>query len=293
MRARPLGLGELPRRPVAERREVEVVRDLEVVGCARRVRDARADPGQAKGPQRFAQVAATDEVPLACHELQPVGIDLPCERLIAADRVVVEAHGLAVGDRRLQLRKGRRAGVRSCLRQDRERRRSGVRQQLGPSLRQAQQGEAQRLGVREPVLEDREAGGECRQLLRCELDGRQVVGVRRQAVHLAAALRRRLGGDRDAEPLKLRPVFVEAALEGVLASSSGSPRHALGSARRSPVARHAIAAWRRARAAVRVCRRPSRSLPRGSSPCSSLGRCATVHDPPSMVAPPTLPTAAR
>ena len=69
--------------------------------------------------------------------------------------------------------------------------------------------------MREARLEDAEAGAERRQLLRRELDRRQVVGVGGQAVDLAAALRRGLGDDLDAEARQLGAVLVEPALEGL------------------------------------------------------------------------------
>ena len=207
-------LRQLPGRPVAVGADVEALRRCEVVRRARGVGDPRADARQAERALCHAQVAPADEVPLAGDQLQAVRVDDALELLVAADGVVREAHGLALGDRGLQLGQHGRRGGR--LGDDRQRRDLGVGDELGTPLSQAEQRQTQRLRVGEAVLEHGEAGGQRRELLAAQRDRRKVVGVGRQAVELRPAEGVGRGGDLEAEPGELGAVLVEAPLEGVL-----------------------------------------------------------------------------
>ena len=180
---------ELPGRPVTVGAEVEVLRACEVVRRARGVGDTRADAGEAEGTQGVAQVAAPDEVPLVADELEAVRVDGALAELVARDRVVHEAHRLALGDRRLQLGQGGRRLRRLVVGEHGQRRRRGLGEELGPALGEAHECQAQRPRVGEAPLEHGEAGGEREELLPREVDRRQVVGRRRETVQLAAALR--------------------------------------------------------------------------------------------------------
>ena len=191
-------------------------RRREVVRRARGVRHARADARQAEGADALAQVAPAEQVPFTGDELQAVGVDGARHRLVAADGVVLELDGLAVGDGRLQLGQGREGLVLVLLGEDGQGRRRGLAHQLGPPLRQAEQRQAQRLRVGEAVLEHGEAGGQGGELVVVELDGRQVVGAGGQAVELAAGLLVGFGGDLDAQRRQLGPVLVEAPFEGLV-----------------------------------------------------------------------------
>ena len=212
---RAAGLGQLPGRAIAVRAEIEIVGGREVVGRLGRVDDARADAGEAERSPRLPQVTPADEIPLAGDQLEAVGIDGALQLFVAADRVVREVDRLALGDRRLQL--GQHGCSRLRLGDHRQRCGVGVGEQLGAPLGQAEERQTQRLRVGEAVLEDGKAGGQRRQLVRCQLYGRQVVRAGGEAVRLARTrLGVGVGFDLYAEPGQLGAVLVEAALEGLL-----------------------------------------------------------------------------
>ena len=196
--------------------EVELGRRREVVRPLGVVLDLGADAREAEGPESLAQVVPGDEVPLTGDELQPVRVHGAHHGLVAGDGVVLELHGLALGHGGLQL--GQRRGRLARLGDDGERWGLGLGEEFGAPLREAEQGQPERLRVREPVLEDGEAGGQGRELLAVQRDRLEVVGVPRQAVELGGGLGERVlvGADVDTEPPELVAVLVEAALERLL-----------------------------------------------------------------------------
>jgi len=161
-------------------------------------------------------VTAADQVPLVADQQHAIRVDGPLDDLVATDRIVVEDHGLAVGDGSLQPRQPGAGTQRLACRQDAERRHDVLLEQLGAPLREAQQSQAQRFRVGETTLEDEQTGAERQQLLVGQIHGRQVVGGGRQAVQLAAVLVVGFAGDGDVEQLQLGTVFIEAPLEGVV-----------------------------------------------------------------------------
>ena len=116
-------------------------------------------------------MAPAEQVPLAGHELQAVGVDGARHDLVAADGVVVEAHRLAVGDGRLQLGQGGQCLALILFGEHGEGGRGRLGDELGAALRQAEQRQAQGLRVGEVVLEHGQAGGQGRQLVVVELTG--------------------------------------------------------------------------------------------------------------------------
>ena len=196
-----------------------------------------------------AQVAVADEVPLVADELQTVGVHVPLELLVAADRVVLNTHRLAVGDGGLQLGQRRAARAASASGSDGQRRRLGLGEQLGSPLGEAEQRQPQRLRVGETVLEDGEAGGQRRELLGRQHRSAAGSSASPASVHLAGPVGVLFGHDPDAELRQLGAVLVEAPLEGVC----GHQRVALDLPRisvASPAARGARAATRPATGAA-------------------------------------------
>ncbi len=125
--------------------------------------------------------------------------------------------GLARSDGLLELGQGGGgAALLACRQHAHRRRRAAARQQLGPAVGEAEQGKSQRFTVGEAVLEHEQAGRQGRELVGCELDGRQVPGRRRQRVELAVGRLAGFAGDADAQRGELRPVFIEAPLEGLV-----------------------------------------------------------------------------
>ena len=208
-------LAHLPRRALAVRLGVEALRQPEVPLAPRGEADLASDPRHAERLDPVVVEVEADHVPLPAVEEQRIGIDRALSLLLAHDRPVLELQRPVLRDRALELREpARKLGrVARIVQLDGACRLRRRRVEPRTAEREVLEREAERFRVRELALEQVEAGLERRELLVGQLERRQEVALRAQAVQLLAGELVSLGIERNAQGDQLRAIGVEAARE--------------------------------------------------------------------------------
>src|SRR5438093_1026873 len=178
------GLADLPRRALTIVLGIEAFREPEVSLAACGEPNLAADPRHAERLDPVVVEVEPDDVPLAAVKEQRVRIERALALLVAHDRPVVELQRPALRDRAFELgQPSRKLGrVARIVELHRACRLGRGAVETRSAEREVLEGEAKRLRVGELALEQVEARLERRQLLVGQLERRQEVPLRAQAV---------------------------------------------------------------------------------------------------------------